>query len=159
MAIADHFVDTYCVVENPHRCFLQLPTLNEHKFMRDDPEKYLFQENCKHNKVFDYEGFIPSCTIRYRFINAIRRCEDNVPRIFILLNQLFREEAIKLLFPDVWTMWHNVMMRKANTHERNEMNRQRKHVPKKERVMHHQCERITHGMSMRDAARQSRIFT
>jgi len=159
VAIADHFVDTYCVEENPRRCFLQITAISKYPHMRADPKKYVFQENAKHDKIFDYEGFIPSIQIRHRFIHALKKCGENTPRLFMMLNQVFKEEAIKVFFPEVWTPWHNVMARKANTTARNEANRLRKLTPRADRVLHNQCAHLTQGMSMRDAARSSRIYT
>lgn len=159
MTAGERFVDTYCIVEDKRRCCLQIPEISKYPHMCKQPDIYVFQPHAKHKEIFNYEGFIPSIKIRYRFTNALRSAGDNVPRLYLLLNEILTEEAIKAFFPKVWLTWYNKMQRRANAAEQQKRNIARKYQSAASRSDHWHITHITTNMSIGEAAKQSRLFT
>jgi len=108
---------------NPRWAHLKLP--NARKIDLDDPAR-IYQPNarvkCVTNNVDDYI----SVELRVRYARALEACGDNVPRLCIILLQVFTEEAVKHYFNNIWIHWNNVAQRKRNTTAECMANRERK---------------------------------
>lgn len=157
--LGDRLVDTYVICENKNRVWLQLPNKPEAKHMFAEPVKYIFQDNAKHKEVFLHEGFIPSIRIRHRFMLTLRAAGNNGPRIYLLLNAIMQEQAIKMFFPDLWLVWHNKMAHRKAAAERQQMNIERKYRACSIDRDHGYIRHITTCMSMDEAAQSSRCIT
>lgn len=157
--MADLFCDIYVEMDpNPRRGgYISLAPLVSAKNKRyaDDP-KLLFVPGAI-PKIFKRDDF-PVHHVRTRYCKALRKCGDNFCRLFIVLNQVFNEEAIKLLFPEpnLWLMHHNFMARRKSAREFNEANRAAKLIPKKEMRWHKGCVAATANRSASAHARYKR---
>ena len=108
---------------NPRRARLKLP--NARKIDLDYPTR-IYQPNARVKYVTNNaDGYI-SVELRVRYARALEACGDNVPRLCIILFQVFAEEAVKHYFNDIWIRWNNVVQRKRNTTSENTANRERK---------------------------------
>ena len=138
---------------NPRWAHLKLP--NASKQDLDDPRR-IYQPNARVKCVTNIEEKYIDVILRVRYARAIESCGDNIPRLFIILNQVFMEDAIRFYFNDVWVAWHNVMQRKRNITQENAANRERKlhgdNVDKDKR----DCQFITANRSASKHARISR---
>ena len=152
---SDVFVDTYVIEENPRRVFIQLPELIKHPDWIEQSNLKVFQDNVVHNVLFEYEGMIPIAQIRHRYAKSLRQCGDNVPRLFILLNQLLRKEAIELIFPEIALMHHNCMAKKQSNRERHEFLQRIKKIPIADRKLHAEVRQLTQNVTVRKAAKFS----
>ena len=96
---------------------------------------------------------------RVRFVRALEVIEDdNLARMFIILNQMFSSDSIKRFFNDVWLAHNNVTARKANKTEFCRINRLKKLGVIKDDPDHREIVRTTSNMSIREAAERSRNF-
>ena len=150
MTFAEDWVNTYTYVENHRRAFINLGPLLKVKHMLENPHTYVFQENVVHSKIIFIDG-IPHVQTRVRFIKALRQAGDNIPRLYITLNQIFKKDAIRILWPIVLLKWSNVMARKKNTYERNEKNRVLKKIPVADRKLHGEIVKLTQKPTLRSA--------
>ena len=123
----------------------------------NNPESLLFNGVTKHHK-WDPETHMLSFECRVRFANALKSCADNLPRLFIILNQLFTEDAIRKYFREIWVAHNNVKMRKINTTELQQLQRAKKLGLIKPDPDHREIVRSTRNMSIREAAERSRNF-
>ena len=155
--ISDVFCDTYVEIDpNPRRGgYISISKIITDKYYSQDNSK-LFMPGADHT-VFDRDGF-PVHKVRTRFCHALRKCGDNVCRLYNTLNQVFTEDAIKFLFdgPNVWLLNHNYLARKASARAFNEENRKRKLIPRKERVWKAGIANLTANRSAKAHARYIR---
>ena len=153
------FVDTYFVRDGSRQAFLVIgKLLNSSRYQKD--ERAIFMPKAK-NKIIDLDHTgIPAVVTRIRFMNAIEACDKNVSKIFIILNQVLTADAIKEFFPEVYNTWYSVFERKRLTTLQNEHNRlvNLGKLPDPRDKDHRECLRITRHMSLREAARSSRLF-
>lgn len=108
---------------NPRWAHLKLP--NARKIDLDYPTR-IYQPNARVKCVTNSaDGYI-SVELRVRYARALEACGDNVPRLCIILLQVFTEEVVKHYFNDIWIRWNNVVQRKRNTTAESTANRERK---------------------------------
>jgi len=108
---------------NPRWAHLKLP--NARKIDLDDPVR-IYQPNARVKCVTNTEDKYISVELRVRYARSLEACGDNVPRICIILLQVFTEETVKYYFNDIWIRWNNVTQRKRNHTIECMTNRERK---------------------------------
>ena len=140
---------------NPRKAYLLVRNVSDTD--GNNPLSLLFPGADKHYK-WDPETRMLSFECRVRFANALKSCEDNLPRLFIILNQLFTEDAIRKYFREIWVAHNNVKMRKINTTELQQLQRAKKLGLIKPDPDHKEIVRSTRNMSIREAAERSRNF-
>ena len=96
---------------NPRWVHLKLP--NARKVDLEDPCR-IYQPSARVKCVTNTEDKYISVELRVRFVRALESCGDNVPRMCIILLQIFSEDAVKYYFSDIWIKWNNVTQRKRN---------------------------------------------
>ena len=100
------FVDTYFHRDGNRQAFLKLPRLLTSKVYSIENETSIFKPGMSKKIIsFDDGGVeIPVMVVRIRFMNAIMDCKrgDN-EHIVCLLSQYLTDNAIRELFPEVWS--------------------------------------------------------
>lgn len=97
---------------NPRWAHLKL--LNARKADLENPGR-IYQPNAKVKCVTNTEEKYIDVELRVRYARALEACEENVPRMCIILLQIFSEDTVKYYFSDIWIKWNNVAQRKRNT--------------------------------------------
>ena len=100
---------------NPRWAHLKLP--NARRQDLDNPNG-IYQPSARVNCATNVQERYIDVVLRVRYANALKSCGDNIPRLFIILNQVFLEDTIKHYFNKVWVSWHNVMQRKENNRQK-----------------------------------------
>lgn len=108
---------------NPRWAHLKLP--NARKIDLDDPVR-IYQPNARVKCVTNTEDKYISVELRVRFVRSLESCGDNIPRMCVILLQIFSEDAVKYYFSDIWIKWNNVAQRKRNHTIECMSNRERK---------------------------------
>lgn len=161
MNFSERFVKESVIIQTdkagiPRKAYLLVRNVSESD--GNNPLSLLvFPDSGKHYK-WDPELHMLSYECRVRFHHALEKCGDNLPRMFIILNQIFTEEAIKKYFNKVWVAHNNVKMRKANQTEYCQLQHAKKIGLVKPDPDHREIVRSTQNMSIREAARRSRNF-
>ena len=160
MTYSERFFKESFIIEpdkngNPRKAYLLVRNVTDTD--GNNPLSLLFPGADKHHK-WDPETHMLSFECRVRFANALKSCEDNLPRLFIILNQLFTEDAIRKYFSDIWVAHNNVKVRKINTTELQQLQRAKKLGLIKPDPDHREIVRSTRNMSIREAAKRSRNF-
>ncbi len=97
---------------NPRWAHLKLP--NAKKIDLDDPCR-IYQPNARIKCTTNVDENYIDVEVRVRYARALESCGDNIPRLCIILMQVFTEDAVKYYFNNIWIHWHNVAQRKRNT--------------------------------------------
>lgn len=162
MTYAEQFVKDNIIFDNgkdgrPRRAYILLRGCNH--FDAEDPCKKLLAPGITRKFKWDPALMIISFECRVRFANALRAVKDNnLPRMFIILNQMFSVDSIKRFFYKVWLEWNNVSMRKQNATDECRRNHLIKLGKLRRDEDHIDIMRSTSNMSIREAARRSRNF-
>lgn len=146
--LADIFCEIYVERdENPRRGgYISIsPILVNHRYKNHSEHLFVSHSN---SRVFERDGF-PVHPVRTRYCNALLKCGDNVCRLYNTLNQVFTEDAIKLLFsePNIWLLNKNYLARKRNRTEINEFNRKKKLMGRHDFNLHNACVSATANRS------------
>lgn len=161
MTYGEKFVkDNFYIPENKKHAYILLKT-DQRSLLTVDPQVWL-KPGVKKNYRVDEKAGVISIELRCKFAHAVESAGDNVPRIFLLLDQTFTEEAIQKFFTGVWIAHNNVKMRKANTTAFNIARREAKRLrpsEKLDRKNHRQIVHVTTKLSMAEAAESSRVYT
>lgn len=138
---ADKFYENYCVRADQKRCaYLVVPVKLKPEV---EPSRLAMFETKAKNINIDHVNHRVDVKVHIRFINALKKCENNVPRIFILLNQILNKSAIKALFPEVYAAYKKSMEKKSSP------------VKKKSDQIHRECVGLMRNTSIRAMARSS----
>lgn len=108
---------------NPRWAHLKLP--NARKADLEDPCR-IYQPNARVKCVTNTEDKYISVELRVRYARSLESCGENVPKMCIMLLQIFSEDTIKYYFSDIWIKWNNVTQRKRNATIECMTNRERK---------------------------------
>lgn len=146
------FCDTY-VVDGKIHSFLLLPKLLVDKYLAENIRAMLSPMGRAEN-LCEWEG-TPAYRIRHKFHRAIRNRGNSATGLYGCLETIFKEEAIKAMFPNVWLLNHNERARKRNAGETAERNRARKKDPEGF-ALRRQCESRMQNHSASWAAREER---
>ena len=133
---------------NPRWAHLKLPNAREVDLK--DPVR-IYQPNARVKCVTNTEDKYISVELRVRYARSLEACGDNVPRMCIILLQIFSEDAVKYYFGDIWKQWNAVAERKRNATTMCMINRERN----VKNAIHRDVEFI---VANRSAAKHARIL-
>lgn len=155
MTYSEQFVKDNVIIENdkngnPRRAYILCRNWAAAK--SSYVQKHLNRGIVRKYKV-DVEHGIISFEAHVRFARALEKAGDNIPRLYILLNQMFTENSIRLFWYDVWLSHHNIQVRKSNTTARQHFVRDlRRGLIKPVYKAHKECVEVTKNMTIRRAA-------
>ena len=150
--LCDEFCDVY-VVDGRVHSFILLPKLLVDRQLAENIRSMLMP-GATPEHLCDCDG-TPAYRIRHKFHRAIRRRGNSATGLYGALNTFFNEEAIRLMFPDVWLKNHNELARKRNAGEESARNHARKIDPKGF-ALHGQCAMRTRNLSVDRTVREER---
>lgn len=131
--------------DNPRKAYINA---KNHSAARSSYIQKHFMPGITRNYIVNKETGVIQFEVHIRFAKAISKAGDNIPRIFILLNQVFTEATIKLFWEDVWKAHNAIKLRKSRTRIR----QLRAHQHNEATALHDECVLATRNMTIRRAA-------
>lgn len=143
--------------ERPFHGFINLSGLIKRPEWLKEPEKYIINPKAK-ARIVTIDGF-PHQQVKHKFIDAIRMKKDDYKGIVYMLSVVFRPECIEFLWPDITLRARNMDARKQQRREFCEYRAALKKIPKADRQLHAEVERITQNRSASAIVRERRNFS